>query len=329
MTASSSCTPLATRCRRSTPSPATCCGSTRAGCRWGATPSVKRSIALYGDKVYTRHLRRPRRRARRQDGRVVWDKQIADRTKGFGLTGGVTVAKGKVIAEHHRPRPRRQLHRRPRRQHGREAWRFNTIPKESEPGGNTLERRAVREAQRRFGVDAGQLRPGAATSSTSASRRPTTPVRYRNLAPGTEQRLALHRLDGRAEPGHRQAGRGTSSTSPTISGTTTGRSAACCSTCSPTARPLVAHRRQAGDLRLRGGRHGQVRVLDRSRRAGRRHRHRPGDGRQADQPAADSWRRRHDHHVPARRRRQDRGSRSPYNPDTKCCSCRSSRRAWT
>jgi outer membrane protein assembly factor BamB len=53
---------------------------------------------LYGDKVYTGtsdvHLVALDART----GRVIWDKEVADRTKGFSLSGGVTVAKGKVIA---------------------------------------------------------------------------------------------------------------------------------------------------------------------------------------------------------------------------------------
>jgi alcohol dehydrogenase (cytochrome c) len=103
----------------------------------GVMPSVKRSIALYGDKVYTGtsdvHLVALDART----GRVVWDKEVADRTKGFGLTGGVTVAKGKVIAGTTGRGSGGNFIVAFDANTGAEAWRFNTIPKENEPGGNT------------------------------------------------------------------------------------------------------------------------------------------------------------------------------------------------
>ncbi|MEP7367716.1 MAG: PQQ-binding-like beta-propeller repeat protein, partial [Acidobacteriota bacterium] len=103
----------------------------------GVTPSVKRSIALYGDKVYTGtsdvHLVALDART----GRVVWDKEVADRTKGFSLTGGVTVAKGKVIASTTGRSSGGNFIVALDASTGAEAWRFNTIPRENEPSGNT------------------------------------------------------------------------------------------------------------------------------------------------------------------------------------------------
>ena len=103
----------------------------------GVMPGVKRSIALYGDKVYTGtsdvHLVALDART----GRVVWDKEVADRTKGFSLSGGVTVAKGKVIASTTGRSSGGNLIVAFDANTGAEAWRFNTIPKENEPGGNT------------------------------------------------------------------------------------------------------------------------------------------------------------------------------------------------
>jgi Glucose dehydrogenase len=170
----------------------------------GVTPGVKRSIALYGDKVYTGtsdvHLVALDART----GRVVWDKEVADRTKGFSLTGGVTVAKGKVIASTTGRSSGGNLHRGFDANTGAEAWRFNTIPKENEPGGNTWNGVLM------IGATAVRCgRPAATTRAATCLFRHRPDLRHRAVSQpraGTEQRPALHRLDDRAEPGHGQAG---------------------------------------------------------------------------------------------------------------------------
>ncbi|NOT45073.1 MAG: PQQ-binding-like beta-propeller repeat protein [Acidobacteria bacterium] len=102
----------------------------------GVNPSVKRSIAIYGDKVYTGTSDVHMVALDAKTGRVVWDQQVADRTQGFGLTGGVTVAKGKVIASTTGRRGTNWIVAFDA-ETGREAWRFNTIPRPDQPGGNT------------------------------------------------------------------------------------------------------------------------------------------------------------------------------------------------
>jgi alcohol dehydrogenase (cytochrome c) len=103
----------------------------------GINPSVKRSIALYGDKVFTGTSDVHVVALDAKTGRVVWDKAIADQKAGFGLTGGVTVAKGKVIASTTGRAGGGNYIVALDVNTGAEAWRFNTIPKENEPGGNT------------------------------------------------------------------------------------------------------------------------------------------------------------------------------------------------
>ena len=205
-TACCSCTPTATRCRRSTPPPAICCGSTRAGCRWASRRASSAAIAIYGDKVYTGTSDAHIVALDAKTGRVVWDKAVADHEGGYGLTGGVTVAKGKVIASTTGRAPRRQLHRRARCQHGRRGVALQHHPAGERAGRQHLERRAVRQAQRRFGVDARQLRPGDATSSISASRRLTTPGRIATCAPGQNNDLLYTDSTLALNPGHGQAG---------------------------------------------------------------------------------------------------------------------------
>src|SRR4029077_15045645 len=68
-------------------------------------------------------------------GRVAWDKAVADQKQGYGLTGGVTVAKGKVIASTTGRAPGGNYIVALDAQTGKEAWRFGTIPKVGEFGG--------------------------------------------------------------------------------------------------------------------------------------------------------------------------------------------------
>jgi alcohol dehydrogenase (cytochrome c) len=103
----------------------------------GVPTSVKRAIAIYGDKVYTGTSDAHIVALDVKTGRVAWDKAIADVKAGYGLTGGVTVAKGKVIATTAGRAPGGNFIVALDAETGREAWRFNTIPKETEAGGNT------------------------------------------------------------------------------------------------------------------------------------------------------------------------------------------------
>ena len=103
----------------------------------GVAPSVKRAIAIYGSNVYlgTSDVHVVALDAR--TGRVVWDTAIADQKQGYGLTGGVTVAKGKIIASTTGRAPGGNFIVALDAQTGKEAWRFGTIPRDGEFGGNT------------------------------------------------------------------------------------------------------------------------------------------------------------------------------------------------
>jgi alcohol dehydrogenase (cytochrome c) len=154
----------------------------------GVTPGVKRSIALYGDKVYTGtsdvHLVALDART----GRVVWDKEVADRTKGFSLSGGVTVAKGKVIASTTGRSSGGNLIVAFDANTGTEAWRFNTIPKENELGGNTWN--GVSYDRRNGGSvwTPGSYDPGSNLVYFGIAQTYDTGP-YRNLAPGQNNDL--------------------------------------------------------------------------------------------------------------------------------------------
>jgi alcohol dehydrogenase (cytochrome c) len=100
------------------------------------TPSVKRAIALYGDKVLIGTSDVHVVALNAKTGAVVWDRRIAD-DKDFRLTGGVTVAKGKVIAGTVGRAPGGNYIVALDVETGKEAWRFATIARPGEPGGNS------------------------------------------------------------------------------------------------------------------------------------------------------------------------------------------------
>jgi alcohol dehydrogenase (cytochrome c) len=98
--------------------------------------SVKRHIALYGDKVYmaTSDVRLIALDVK--TGRVAWDRPIAD-PKVFGMTGGPLAAKGKIIVGTTGRNPGGNFIVAFDANTGQEAWRFNTIAQPGEPGGDT------------------------------------------------------------------------------------------------------------------------------------------------------------------------------------------------
>ncbi len=103
----------------------------------GVNPTVKRAIALYGDKVFTGTSDVHVVALDAKTGKVVWDSPVASQKDGYGLTGGVTVAKGKVIASTTGRSGGGNFIVAFDANTGKEVWRFNTIPKESEPGGQS------------------------------------------------------------------------------------------------------------------------------------------------------------------------------------------------
>lgn len=103
----------------------------------GVNPSVKRAIALYGDKVYTGTSDANVVALDAKTGKVVWDSPVVTPRMGYGLTGGVTIAKGKVIASTTGRSAGGNFIVAFDANTGKEAWRFKTIPTSNEPGGNT------------------------------------------------------------------------------------------------------------------------------------------------------------------------------------------------
>ena len=106
----------------------------------GASTSVKRHIALYGDRLYVPTSDTHIVALDAKTGKVVWDQAVEDYKKGYGLTGGPLVAKGKVMVGTIGFAPGGNFIVGLYASTGKEVWRFNTIAHPGEPGGDTWNR---------------------------------------------------------------------------------------------------------------------------------------------------------------------------------------------
>ena len=108
-------------------------------------PTVKRNLAMYGDKLFVPTSDVHLVALDLKTGKVAWDHEIGD-YKQMGMTGGPLVAKGKVIQGTTGRAPGGNFIVALDTQTGQEAWRFSTIARPGEPGGDswnglTLEKR--------------------------------------------------------------------------------------------------------------------------------------------------------------------------------------------
>ena len=147
-------------------------------------PTVKRNMALYGDKTLLRHVGRARRGARRAR-RAPSSGTCRSRTEGsgFGLSGGPLVARGKVMQGVNGQAPGRRLYRgaRCRDRRGGVAFLHDRTARRARR--RQLERPAARASARA----ARSGRPAATTPSaisrSSARRPPTTRDRCATRSP--------------------------------------------------------------------------------------------------------------------------------------------------
>ncbi len=104
----------------------------------GANPSVKRNIALYGDKLYLGTSDVHLVALDVKTGKVVWDSEVADyKIPRMMLTGGPLAAKGKVMIGTAGQAPGGNYIVAFDAETGKEAWRFASIARPGEPGGNS------------------------------------------------------------------------------------------------------------------------------------------------------------------------------------------------
>jgi alcohol dehydrogenase (cytochrome c) len=103
----------------------------------GEQPSVKRAIAIYGDRLYVPTSDVHIVALDVKTGSVVWDQAVAVRKDGYAMTGGPLVAKGKVMIGTIGRAPGGNVIVALDAATGKEAWRFNVIARPGEPGGNS------------------------------------------------------------------------------------------------------------------------------------------------------------------------------------------------
>ena len=102
----------------------------------GVNASNKRMISIYGNKVYMATSDIHGVALDVKTGRVVWDEPLTEE-RGYTLTGGPLVAKGKVMIGTSGRVPGKNYIVALDAETGKLAWRFNTIAQPGEPGGDT------------------------------------------------------------------------------------------------------------------------------------------------------------------------------------------------
>ncbi|MBZ5576211.1 MAG: PQQ-binding-like beta-propeller repeat protein [Acidobacteriia bacterium] len=102
----------------------------------GFNPTVKRNIAIYGNKVYLGTSDVHVVALEVKTGKVAWD-QALESDKGFQLTGGPLIAKGKLMIGTGGRVSGGNYIIALDAETGKEAWRFKTIAQPDEPGGDT------------------------------------------------------------------------------------------------------------------------------------------------------------------------------------------------
>jgi alcohol dehydrogenase (cytochrome c) len=112
----------------------------------GAAPTWKRSISVYGDRVYLPTSDAHVVALDARTGTVVWDRAVLDYKLGFGMTGGTLVAKGKVMVGTTGQGPGGNVIVALDAMTGEETWRFYTIARPGDPAdswnGLPVERRS-------------------------------------------------------------------------------------------------------------------------------------------------------------------------------------------
>ena len=102
-----------------------------------APPSVKRGISIYGDRLYVPTSDTHVVALDVKTGSVIWDQAVGDLKAGYRLTGGPLVAKGKVMVGTTGRAAGGNYIVALDAATGKEAWRFYTIARPGEYGGDS------------------------------------------------------------------------------------------------------------------------------------------------------------------------------------------------
>jgi alcohol dehydrogenase (cytochrome c) len=103
----------------------------------GVAPSVKRSLSIYGNRLYVPTSDAHMVALDLKTGRVVWDHAVADPKAGYRMTGGPLIARGKVMIGTTGRAEGGNFIAGLDAETGKEAWRFYTIARPGEPGGES------------------------------------------------------------------------------------------------------------------------------------------------------------------------------------------------
>jgi len=103
----------------------------------GVAPSVKRGISIYGTRLYVPTSDAHIVALDVKTGHVVWDQAVADPKKGYRMTGGPLVARGKVMIGTTGRAEGGNYIAALDAETGKEAWRFYTLARLDEQGGNS------------------------------------------------------------------------------------------------------------------------------------------------------------------------------------------------
>ena len=257
----------------------------------GSPPSVKRHIVLYGDKVLiaTSDVHVVALDVHNGRSRCGTRRSLTPKA-GYGMTGGPTIAKGKVIVGTVGRAPGGNFIVALDANTGEEAWRFNTIAKPGEPGGDSwngvpLEKR-----------NGGSVWVAGSYDSASnlvyfgvAQTYDTGPYRDLIAQSGVTNDLLYTDSTVAINPDTGKAGLALPAPAQRPVGLRLGvRTADLQDAGRRDDEDGGGDVRQAGHLRRRRGGHRQVRDLDGSGPAGRRAEHRSADRRESDQPQARS-----------------------------------------
>jgi alcohol dehydrogenase (cytochrome c) len=102
-----------------------------------ARRGVRRNLAIYRDKLLVPTSDAHMVALDLKTGVVAWDAPVADYQKGFELSGGPLVARGRIMQGVAGQAPGGDAIVALDFQTGREVWRFHTIAQPGEPGGNS------------------------------------------------------------------------------------------------------------------------------------------------------------------------------------------------
>ena len=103
----------------------------------GVSPSLKRGISIYGDRLYVPTSDAHVVALDVKTGHAVWDQPVGDLELGLRMTGGPLVAKGKVMVGTTGRAGGGNYIVALDAGTGEEAWRLRTIPHPGEPGGES------------------------------------------------------------------------------------------------------------------------------------------------------------------------------------------------